>query len=83
LSAPKFNSVHPRELLRYFKELEMFLKDVNVIINQEKKIQACRYLNADLLDLWKSAKEFSHSSTYEEFKEVVTKFYPGAESEQK
>jgi hypothetical protein len=40
-SAPKFTPDIPRELERYFKELEILFSPTQVINNMEKKKHAC------------------------------------------
>jgi hypothetical protein len=46
-SAPKFTPDVPRELQRYFKELELLFGPVQVVDDTEKKKHTCRYVDID------------------------------------
>lgn len=52
-TAPAFDPAKPRELRRYFQELETLLDAAAIVDEQEKKKQACRYLSVDDAELWK------------------------------
>jgi hypothetical protein len=81
--APKFIPDVPRELQRYFKELELLFGPARVVDNTEKKKHACRYINIDTADLWEAIPEFDVTKTFNEFKSAILKLYPGSESEHK
>jgi hypothetical protein len=82
-SAPKFTPDVPRELQRYFKELELLFGLAQVVDNTENKKHACRYVDIDTVDLWEAIPEFDGTKTFNEFKSVIFKLYPGSESEHK
>jgi hypothetical protein len=56
-STPKFIPDVPRELQRYFKELELLFGPAQVVDDTEKKKHACRYVDINTTDLWE-ANEF-------------------------
>jgi hypothetical protein len=82
-SAPKFTPDIPRELQRYFKELELLFGPAQVVKDTEKKKHACQYVDIDTADLWEAIPEFDITKTFDEFKSTIFKLYPGSESERK
>jgi hypothetical protein len=82
-SAPKFAPDVPKELQRYFKELELHFGPVQVVDDTEKKKHACRYVDIDTANLWEAIPEFDGTKTFDEFKTTIFKLYPGSESERK
>jgi hypothetical protein len=82
-SAPKFTPDVPRELQRYFKELELLFGPAQIVDDTEKKKHACRYVDIDTTDLWEAIPEFDGTKTFDEFKSTIFKLYPGSESEWK
>jgi hypothetical protein len=44
----------PRDLQRYFKELELLFGPAQVVNNMEKKKHTCQYVNIDTADLWEA-----------------------------
>ena len=83
-SAPRFDPQQPRELRRYFADLDFVLSRAGVLDIAEKKKHACRYVDVDTADLWESIGEYSDvQKTYEEFIKAVQSLYPGAEEERK
>jgi hypothetical protein len=81
-TAPKFSPDQPRELRRFFKELEYLFTNAGVTNDDEKKPYAVRYMDADVADLWESIAEFSAGS-YDDFKKAIHGLYPGSEEERK
>ena len=81
--APKFMPDQPRELRRYFKELNYLFTDAKVTYSEEKKVHACRYLDVDSAELWESLPEFKAGKTYQDFTKAVYDLYPGSEDERK
>jgi hypothetical protein len=79
-SAPKFTPNVPRELQRYFKELELLFGPAQVVNDMEKK-HTCRYVNIDMADLWEAIPEFDVTKTFDEFTSAIFKLYLGSESE--
>jgi hypothetical protein len=82
-STPKFTPDVPRELQRYFKELELLFGPAQVVDDTEKKKHACRYVDIDTADLWEAIPEFDGTKTFDEFKSAIFKLYPSSESERK
>jgi hypothetical protein len=82
-SAPKFTPDAPRELQRYFKELELLFGPAQIINDAEKKKHACRYIDIDTADLWEAIPEFDGTKTFNDFKSAIFKLYPSSESERK
>jgi hypothetical protein len=82
-SAPKFTPDIPRELQRYFKELELLFGPAQVVDDTEKKKHACQYVDIDTADLWEAIPEFNVTKTFDKFKSAIFKLYPGSESERK
>jgi hypothetical protein len=71
-SAPKFTPDVPRELQRYFKELELLFRLAQIVDNAEKKKHACRYVDIDTVDLWEAIPEFDSTKTFDDFKSADT-----------
>jgi hypothetical protein len=65
-SAPKFPPDIPRELQRYFKELELLFGPAQIVNNAEKKKHTCRYVDIDTADLWEAIPEFDGTKTFDE-----------------
>jgi hypothetical protein len=82
-SAPKFTPDVPRELQRYFKELELLFEPAQIVDDTEKKKHTCRYVDIDTADLWEAIPEFDGTKTFDDFKSAIFKLYPGSESERK
>ncbi|CAK5276435.1 unnamed protein product [Mycena citricolor] len=82
--APEFDSSKPRQLPRYFSDLELEFARVGVTDETEKKRHATRYVSVDDQDTWESLTEFtSVTTTYADFKKAVLKLYPGTDSDRK
>jgi hypothetical protein len=82
-STPKFTPDVPRELQRYFKELELLFGPAQVVDNTEKKKHTCQYVDINTADLWEAIPEFDVTKTFDEFKSTIFKLYPGSESKGK
>jgi hypothetical protein len=82
-STPKFTPDVPRELQRYFKELELLFGPAQVVDDTEKKKHTCRYIDIDTADLWEAIPEFDGTKTFDKFKSAIFKLYPSSESERK
>jgi hypothetical protein len=76
-SAPKFTPDVPRELQRYFKELELLFGPAQIVDDAEKKKHACRYVDIEAIP------EFDGTKTFDDFKSAIFKLYPSSESERK
>ena len=83
-SAPQFDPQQPRELRRYFADLDFAFTRAGIADREAKKKHACRYVDVDTADLWESIAEFTNAnSSYEEFTKAVHALYPGSEEERK
>jgi len=82
-SAPQFDPQQPRELRRYFADLDFAFGRAAITDRAEKKKHACRYVDVDTADLWESISEFAGAATYDEFVKAVHALYPGSEEERK
>ncbi len=82
-SAPKFDSKHPRTLIRYFAELELLLDAANIDDRQSRKEHAMRYLENEDYEIWDSLLEADANYLYGAFKQAVINSYPGAEAARK
>ncbi|KAJ7148917.1 hypothetical protein C8R46DRAFT_826294, partial [Mycena filopes] len=73
-NAPQFDSTKPRELHRYFTDLEFHFTRANVTDSTEKKRHATRFLSVDDQDVWESLAQFGDpAKSYDEFKAAVLK----------
>ena len=82
-SAPKFDSSKPRNLPRYFREVELLLDAAQIFDAQQRKEHTKRYLESHDYEIWDSLPEARAPHSYESFKEAVIDSYPGAESSRK
>jgi hypothetical protein len=82
-TAPKFNPLFPRELRRYFKDVELLCATCGITTDEEKKQQVLRYVDTDTADLWELRPEYAAAHSYEDFKTAIEKLYPGAGDERK
>ncbi|KAJ7234542.1 hypothetical protein C8J57DRAFT_1439505 [Mycena rebaudengoi] len=82
-NAPQFDSSKPRELPRYFSDLEFHFNRVGITDATEKKGHSTRFLSVEEQDIWESLDEFKPTSTYEQFKAAVLKLYPGTDANRK
>lgn len=81
-SAPTFNEAKPRELPRFFNELERLFKRDPSLTDAEKKSDVVRYVVYDLEQVWRTIPEFKNATaTYAEFKDAVLAFYPNSAPE--
>ena len=83
-TAPVFSD-NPRELKRYFGDLEILLERAGINDDEAKKRFAVHYLPVDTADLWESQEAFEDEpyNTYRVFKASIYKLYPGAEDDRK
>jgi hypothetical protein len=67
-SAPQFDPQQPRELRRYFSDLDFAFGRATITSSTEKKKHACRYVDVDTADLWESITQFAdQNASYEDF----------------
>ena len=77
--APTFNSAKPRDLSRYFEDLELLMRCTKIATEEEKKKQVLQYVNFNTKQIWKTFPEFiNNNKTYNEFKDAILIHYPNA-----
>src|SRR5271168_2953530 len=77
--APKFDTTRPRELPRYFEQLETLMTRANVAVENDKKKHVVYYTDVDTEQLWKSIPEFPDpASTYDNSKNAIMEHYHDA-----
>ncbi|KAI0038653.1 hypothetical protein FA95DRAFT_1505255 [Auriscalpium vulgare] len=81
-TAPVFDPEKPREIRRYWEDLEPALAQAGITGNREKKDWSKLYVPSAEAGMFDSMPEFTGNGTYEEFKTVVGKLYLGAEEDQ-
>jgi hypothetical protein len=80
--APSFNKAKPRELVRFFKELERLFVRASVTSEEEKKEQVLRYIDFEIEEFWETLPEYKNPlATYDEFKAAILSCYPEASGE--
>ena len=78
-AAPKFDNSKPRELPRFFEDLEFLFGRAKITDESEKKRQLLRYVDFELEQIWKTFPEFDDpQKTYEDFKAAILVHYPDA-----
>ena len=78
-SAPSFDDSQPKELGRYFADLQVLFDQYAVADDQKRKQAVLKYLKIWIGSLWKTTKAWSNQTkTYDEFKTEVFTLYPGA-----
>ena len=78
-AAPTFDSTKPRELSRYFEDLELLMQRADIATEEEKKKQVLRYVDFNTEQIWKTFPEFiNNNKTYKEFKDAILIHYPDA-----
>ncbi|KAJ7101247.1 hypothetical protein B0H15DRAFT_769685 [Mycena belliarum] len=82
-NAPQFDSGKPRELPRYFSDLEFHFARAAVTDSTEKKQHATRFVSVADQDVWEALDEFKSAATYDEFKSAVLRLYPGTDIDRK
>ena len=78
-SAPTFDKTKPRELLRFFDELEYLFERAQLTDSSDRKKQLLRYVDVDTEQIWRTFPEFKlEDKTYTDLKEAILKYYPDA-----
>ena len=78
-AAPTFDQAKPRELSRFFKDLEKLFTRVGVTSKNEKKDHILEYIPFDVEQIWRTFPEYSTQlSTYKDFKDAILVHYPDA-----
>ncbi|KAJ7430114.1 hypothetical protein B0H11DRAFT_2398550 [Mycena galericulata] len=82
--APVFNSNKPRELRKYFSDLEFLLARSRIADRTEMKCHATRFLDIDEQDLWESVPEFRDpAASFNSFTCAIFRLYPEADPERR
>lgn len=78
-AAPKFDSTNPRELPRFFQDLEHLFTRANVALDFDKKQYTVDYADYATEQVWKTFPEFKAVlKTYEDFRDAILEHYPDA-----
>jgi hypothetical protein len=78
-SAPSFDPDKPRELSRFFDELERLFANIGTLTDKEKKKEAIRYVDYDVEVVWKILPEYAdQTKTYDNFRDAILVHYPDA-----
>ena len=78
-AAPTFDSSKPRELSRYFEDLEQLMRRAAITSKQEKKQQVLHYVDFNTEQIWKTFPKFiDNNKTYNDFKDAILVHYPDA-----
>ena len=81
-AAPVFDRTKPRQITRYFEDLELLFRRSAIVNDNEQKGFAVRYVDFDTEQLWKTVPEFaSNVHTYSQFKDAILKYYPNSGSD--
>ena len=81
-AAPTFDSSKPREIPRFFEDLESLMNRANIITDTEKKKQVLKYIDVNTEQMWKTFPEYILAThTYDDFKKVILDQYPDASDE--
>ena len=76
-SAPTFDRTRPRELPRFFSDLDRLFKIHNKLTKTKKKEYVVYYTDFETKQTWSSLKEFSDiTKSYLEFKKEMLSHYP-------
>ena len=82
-TAPRFDPARPRELWRYFDELELLFVQCEITDPVKQKKFARHYVDIDTSDLWGSIPQFAPAFSFDSFIDAIIEFYPGAEDSRK
>ena len=78
-AAPICDSSKPRELSRYFEDIEQLMRQATITSEEEKKQQVLCYVNFNTEQIWKTFPQFiDNNKTYNNFKDVILVHYPDA-----
>ena len=75
-AAPVFNKLKPRELPKFFDELEYLFERADIQRGKDKKRHTLRYVDFETEELWRAIPEFAGS--YNKFKAAILNLYPDA-----
>lgn len=78
-AAPSFDRTKPRELVRFFEELEYLFERAALTDENEMKKHILRYVEFEVEQIWRTFPEFSDGTkTYKDFKSAILVHYPDA-----
>ena len=78
-AAPRFDRTKPRELSRFFDELEYLFVRSAIVSETEMKKQVLRYVDFEIEQIWKTFPEYTNAAfTYQNFKDAILVHYPDA-----
>lgn len=78
-AAPTFDRTKPRELIRFFEELEYLFVRAELTQEADKKKHVLRYVDFEVEQIWKSFAEYTdQTKTYQDFKDAILVHYPDA-----
>jgi hypothetical protein len=78
-AAPTFNSSNPRELPRFFEDLEGLMTRAGITTPADMKKQVLKYVDINTEQIWKTFPEYTTATqTYAEFKQAILDQYPDA-----
>ena len=83
-TAPTFDPANPRNLRRFFLDVEALFERSGVEDEQQKKVWVVRYLPIEVAELCESLPAYSgEGHSYQQFKTAVIALYPGAGDDRK
>ena len=78
-AAPSFDRNKPRELGRFFEELEYLFDRAALTKDSDMKKHVLRYVEFEVEQIWKTFAEYSdQTKTYKDFKSAILVHYPDA-----
>ena len=81
-SALHLNPRQPLELCRYFADLTYHFTQSDIVDDQEKKHQACLYVDIDMAELWEWCPDFSNTAkSFPDFVHAIHRLYPGSDAQ--
>ena len=77
--APTVDITKPRQLVRFFKELEPLFARSSITSDQDKKDMVLKYVELELEEIWARYPEYKDGTkTYANFKQAILDHYPDA-----
>ncbi|KAJ7936416.1 hypothetical protein B0H13DRAFT_1558812, partial [Mycena leptocephala] len=84
LIAPVFDSQKPRDLRRYFFDIDFLFSRSHITDDAEKKYHATCFLALDDQELWELVPEFAdHAVSFAKFTTAVFRLYPEADPDRR
>lgn len=78
-AAPSFDTSKPRELIRFFEELEYLFDRAELTVEADKKKHVLRYVDFEVEQIWKNFTEYTDvAKSYADFKAAILVHYPDA-----